>query len=87
VDTNISVHTPMILIYLIGVHTVRTGEPDAYRGPVLPPLLRPLTHGETALFYTSLVEIRAPASRLEDAKRALDEAKRVGEKLDSGTEV
>jgi len=33
------------------------------------------------------VEIRVPASRLEDARRALDDAKRVGENLDSGTEV
>jgi hypothetical protein len=33
------------------------------------------------------VEIRVPASRLEDAKRALDDAKRVGENLDSNTEV
>jgi len=33
------------------------------------------------------VEIRVPALRLEDARRALDDAKRVGENLDSGTEV
>jgi len=33
------------------------------------------------------VEIRVPASRLEDAKRALDDAKRVGENLDLDTEV
>jgi hypothetical protein len=33
------------------------------------------------------VEIRVPASRLEDARRALDDAKLVGEKLDSDTEV
>jgi len=33
------------------------------------------------------VEIRVPASRLEDARRALDDAKRVGENLDSSTEV
>lgn len=33
------------------------------------------------------VEIRVPASRLEDARRALDDAKRVGENLDSNTEV
>src|SRR5262245_4262006 len=33
------------------------------------------------------LEIRVPASRLEDAKRALDDAKQVGEKLDSNTEV
>jgi len=33
------------------------------------------------------VEIRVPASRLEDAKRALADAKRVGENLDSSTEV
>jgi len=25
VDTNISVHTPIILIHIVGVHTVRTG--------------------------------------------------------------
>jgi len=33
------------------------------------------------------LEIRVPTSRLEDAKRALDDAKRVGEKLDSNAEV
>ena len=33
------------------------------------------------------VGIRVPASRLQDARRALDDAKRVGENLDSGTEV
>ena len=33
------------------------------------------------------VEIRVPASRLEDAKRALDDAKKVGESLDSDAEV
>ena len=33
------------------------------------------------------VEIRVPASRLEDAKRALHDAKRVGGSLDSDTEV
>ena len=33
------------------------------------------------------VEIRIPASRVEDAKRALDDAKRVGEDLDSDPEV
>jgi len=33
------------------------------------------------------LEIRVPASRVEDAKRALDDAKRVGEKLDPDTEV
>jgi hypothetical protein len=33
------------------------------------------------------VEIRVPASRLEDARRALENAKRVGEKLDSGSEI
>ena len=33
------------------------------------------------------VEIRVPASRLEDARRALDDAKQVGENLDSGTET
>jgi hypothetical protein len=33
------------------------------------------------------VELRVPASRLEDARRALDDAKRVGENLDSETEV
>lgn len=33
------------------------------------------------------VEIRVPVSRLEDARRALDDAKRVGENLDSNTEV
>lgn len=32
-------------------------------------------------------EIRVRASRLEDAMRALEEAKRVGEKQDSDTEV
>lgn len=32
------------------------------------------------------VEIRVPASRLEDARRALDEAKRVGKQLNSGSE-
>jgi len=34
------------------------------------------------------LEIRVPASRLENARRrALDDAKRVGENLDPGTEV
>jgi hypothetical protein len=33
------------------------------------------------------VEIRVPVSRLEDARRALDDAKRVGENLNSDTEV
>ena len=33
------------------------------------------------------VEIRVPASRLEDARRALDDAKRVGENLTSESEV
>lgn len=33
------------------------------------------------------LEIRVPASRLEDARLALEDAKRVGEKLDSDTEV
>ena len=33
------------------------------------------------------VEFRVPASRLEDARRTLDDAKRVGENLDSDTEV
>jgi hypothetical protein len=33
------------------------------------------------------VEIRVPASRLEDARRALDDAKRVGENLSSESEV
>ena len=32
------------------------------------------------------VEIQVPASRLEDAQRALDEAKRVGEQMNSGSE-
>jgi hypothetical protein len=32
------------------------------------------------------VEIRVPASRLEDARRALDDAKRVGEQLETGNE-
>jgi hypothetical protein len=32
------------------------------------------------------VEIQVPASRLEDARRALDDAKRVGEELKSGSE-
>jgi hypothetical protein len=33
------------------------------------------------------LEIRVPVSRLEDARRALDEAKKVGESLSSDTEV
>jgi len=33
------------------------------------------------------LEIRVPASRLEDARRALDDAKLVGENLDSSTQV
>ena len=33
------------------------------------------------------LEIRVPASRLEDARRALDDAKRVGENLTSESEV
>jgi len=33
------------------------------------------------------LEIRVPASRIEDAKRALEDAKQVGEQLDSTTEV
>ena len=33
------------------------------------------------------LEIRVPASRLEDARRALDEAKRVGENLTSESDV
>jgi len=33
------------------------------------------------------VEIQVPASRLEDARRALDGAKRVGEQIKSGSEV
>jgi hypothetical protein len=32
------------------------------------------------------VEIQVPASRLEDARRALDDAKRVGEQLKTGNE-
>jgi hypothetical protein len=32
------------------------------------------------------VEIRVPASRLEDARQALDDAKRVGEQLQQGSE-
>lgn len=32
------------------------------------------------------VEIKVPASRLEDARRALDEAKRAGEQMKSGGE-
>lgn len=32
------------------------------------------------------VEIKVPASRLEEARRALDDAKRVGEQLKSGSE-
>jgi len=32
------------------------------------------------------VEIQVPASRLEDARKALDDAKQVGEQLESGSE-
>jgi hypothetical protein len=32
------------------------------------------------------VEIQVPASRLEDARKALDDAKQVGEQLKSGSE-
>lgn len=32
------------------------------------------------------VEIKVPASRLEDARRALDDAKQVGEQLEPGSE-
>jgi hypothetical protein len=32
------------------------------------------------------VEIQVPASRLEDARQALDDAKRVGEQLETGDE-
>jgi hypothetical protein len=32
------------------------------------------------------VEVRVPASRLEDARRALDDAKRVGEQLPDSTD-
>ena len=33
------------------------------------------------------LEIRVPASRLEDARRALDDAKRVGQNLTSASDV
>jgi len=32
------------------------------------------------------VEVQVPASRLEDARRALDEAKKVGEQMESESE-
>ena len=46
-----------------------------------------LTYPEYFARQGRYVEIRVPASRLEDAKRTLDDAKRVGENLDSNTEV